>query len=260
MPDPVGPPANGADAGAALNKPADCPPPTAIMIAERVFYGSVVVIILGIVGYYTLQHERTLPAPIGSMNFTDLGTQVINNPYELAHRIFNDALWFHELWIRWLLTDWGLTFFAAGSAVTAAIKNAYSSKSGVQTNLSRMDLAVAILAVGAVLASTFEAKLHASELADRYRYGDLKLQDAKAQYLYDLSSGKSQTDATKSLYEAWKDAQKYLEGPFAKEKPNQDSSGNIANKSGEKGKNQNAQPASRSGKPVVNQQSTPPHK
>lgn len=145
--------------------------------------------------------------------------ETANNSKELVQRISDDWLWFHELWIRWLLTDWGLTFFAAGTVVTAAIKNAYSSKSGVQNNLSGMDLAVAVLAVGAVLASTFQAKLHASELADRYRYGDLKLQDGKAQYLYDLSSGKTPSEAAKSLFETWQDAQKYLEGPFATPKP-----------------------------------------
>jgi hypothetical protein len=181
MEDPVDAPANAADAGATLDKPADFPPAPAIMIAKRILYSPVVAIISGFVGYYALQLERTLSLPMGSINFTDLGAQVKNNPYELAHPIFIVALWFHELWTGWLLADWGLTFFAAGSAVTAVIKNAHSSRSGVQTNLPKMDRAMAILAIGAVLASTFEARLHASELGDLYRYRDLKLQDAKAQ-------------------------------------------------------------------------------
>jgi hypothetical protein len=31
--------------------------------------------------------------------------------------IFLDASWFHKLYIRWSLTDWSLTFLAAGTAV-----------------------------------------------------------------------------------------------------------------------------------------------
>jgi hypothetical protein len=187
-------------------------------LIKKILYGLALTAFLFVLGYPIYRHEQNLPSSIGSMDFSALSQEAKNNPAELAQRISNDAIWFHELWVRWLLTDWGLTFFAAGSAVTAAIKNAYSSKSAAQAAPSKMDLLVGFLAVGAVLASTFAAKLHASEFADLYRYGDLTLQDAKASYLYDLSSGQSQADATKALYVAWQDAQKHLEGPFAKNK------------------------------------------
>jgi hypothetical protein len=67
--------------------------------------------------------------------------------------IFLDASWFHKLYIRWSLTDWSLTFLAAGTAVSAAIKNTYSSKTDATTSLSWIDILLIVLAVMTVLAT-----------------------------------------------------------------------------------------------------------
>jgi hypothetical protein len=102
---------------------------------------------------------------------------------DLVKMIYYDASWFHKLYVRWTITDWSLTFLAAGTAVSAAIKNTYSSKKGIENSLSSIDIILIVLAVLTVLATTFDGKLHAAQLAEKYRWGDLHLQTAKFAYV-----------------------------------------------------------------------------
>lgn len=44
-----------------------------------------------------------------------------------AKSIVLDAEWYQVLWMRWTVTDWFFGLLAAGTAVTAAVKNAFSS-------------------------------------------------------------------------------------------------------------------------------------
>lgn len=125
--------------------------------------------------------------------------------------IFLDATWFHKLYIRWSIIDWSLTFLAAGTAVSAAIKNTYSSKTDATPSLSWLDILLIVLAVLTVLATTFDGKLHASQLAEKYRAGDLRLQEAKIDY---AASNKDQ-DAKNKLLAAWHEAQDILESSFS---------------------------------------------
>ena len=125
----------------------------------------------------------------------------------IVDMVYFDAGWFHKLYVRWTITDWSLTFLAAGTAVSAAIKNTYSSKTNAQTELSWIDILLIVLAVMTVLATTFDGKLHAAQLADKYRYGDLHLQTAK--FIYAASA--KDADAKARLLAAWREAQDYLE-------------------------------------------------
>lgn len=58
-----------------------------------------------------------------------------------------------------------------------------------------------------VLATTFDAKLHAGQLAEKYRAGDLHLQKAKIDY----AASKRDEAATEKLRLAWHEAQDILE-------------------------------------------------
>jgi hypothetical protein len=120
--------------------------------------------------------------------------------------IYTDAFWFHENYMRWSVVDWALTAFAAGTAVSAAIKNAYSVKQDKQ-DASKLDIALMILAVLAVLATTFDAKLHAGQLAEQYRKGDLILQDAKMRFEKHIDD----YDAQEKLLLEWQKAEDILE-------------------------------------------------
>ncbi len=125
---------------------------------------------------------------------------------DVVKLIYSDAYWFHELYIRWTGIDWALTFLATGTAVGAVIKNSYSAKSAA-TELSKLDQLLIVLAVFTVLATTFDGKLHAGQLAEKYRSGDLILQEAKIDY---AASGKSDADRNQ-LRKRWHDAQDILE-------------------------------------------------
>jgi hypothetical protein len=58
-----------------------------------------------------------------------------------------------------------------------------------------------------VLATTFDGKLHAAQLAEKYRAGDLHLQKAKIDY----AAGNKDADAKAKLLVAWHEAQDILE-------------------------------------------------
>lgn len=133
--------------------------------------------------------------------------------------IYTDAYWFHENYMRWSVVDWALTAFAAGTAVSAAIKNAYSVKQEKQDAPSKVDITLMILAVLAVLATTFDAKLHAGQLAEQYRKGDLILQDAKMRFEKHIND----PDAQEKLLAEWQRAEDILEsGSSAKKSNGQD--------------------------------------
>jgi hypothetical protein len=125
----------------------------------------------------------------------------------IVDMVYYDAVWFHKLYVRWTITDWSLTFLAAGTAVSAAIKNTYSSKTNAVTALSWIDLFLIVLAVMTVLATTFDGKLHAAQLAEKYRYGDLHLQTAK--FIYAASN--KDAEAKAKLLASWREAQDFLE-------------------------------------------------
>ena len=125
---------------------------------------------------------------------------------DVAQLIFIDAYWFHELYMRWTVVDWLLTFLATGTAISAVIRNSVSAKSGAATELSKWDILLIILALFAVLASAFDAKLHAGILAEKYRQGDLILQGAKIDY---SASDKGQV-AKDALRQKWHEAQNIL--------------------------------------------------
>ena len=124
---------------------------------------------------------------------------------------------YHWLYVRWTFTDWLLTFFAAGTAVSAAIKNAYSVKQDKQDTASWLDLTLMVLAVLSVLATTFDAKVHADQLADQYRAADLRLQDAEMQFIHSSKDGAAQ----ETLFKAWEDAHTILEQKYPQTRPPQ---------------------------------------
>jgi hypothetical protein len=126
---------------------------------------------------------------------------------DIVTLVYTDAYWFHELYMRWTVVDWFLTFLATGTALSAVLKNSVSVRSGAAADLSKWDLALIVLALCAVLGSTFDSKLHAGTLADRYRAGDLVLQEAQMDY---AGSAKGPTDK-EALRKRWHDAQSVLE-------------------------------------------------
>jgi hypothetical protein len=125
---------------------------------------------------------------------------------DVVKLIFTDAYWFHELYVRWTVVDWILTFLATGTALSAVIKNAYSVKTGA-ADLSRLDKLLIVLAVLTVLATTFDGKLHAGQLAEKYRAGDLILQEAKIDY----AGSTKDAAAVTALKNKWHEAQNKLE-------------------------------------------------
>ena len=121
-------------------------------------------------------------------------------------------------WMNWLVTDWVLSLMAAGTAISAAIKNAFSSHNLAKAQIkaqedgttppvpksSGVDTAVMVLAALTVIATTLDAKMHATQQADRYRRSDLILQDAIGDY-------KNNADR-EALIKAWHQSQRVLEG------------------------------------------------
>lgn len=124
--------------------------------------------------------------------------------------IYTDAYWFHQLWMRWTGVDWVLTALATGTAISAVIKNAFSTKQAATAEPSFFDKVLVVLAVLTVLATTFDGKLHAGQLADKYRSGDIILQRAKIDY---SASKKTETDKAE-LLNKWHQAQDYLASPI----------------------------------------------
>lgn len=135
---------------------------------------------------------------------------------DVVKKIIDDAGLYHTLWTRWTLTDWVLTLLAAGTAISAAVKNAFSAHTQAQAeragevlkSSSRVDRWVMILAALTIIATTLDGKMHAAQQAERYRLGDLLLQDAIMDY-----RGSQQRDAdVQNLLERWHEAQSILEG------------------------------------------------
>jgi hypothetical protein len=120
--------------------------------------------------------------------------------------LFDDAAEFHRMYWGWTIVDWVLTFFAAGTAVAATMKNTYSVQQN-QSEPSWLDKTLMVLAILAVLASTFDAKLHASDLAVEYRLGDLAMQRAKM----DWANSAKDAAAKKAFLDQWKVAENYLQ-------------------------------------------------
>ncbi len=135
---------------------------------------------------------------------------------DVVKKIIDDAGWYHTLWTRWTLTDWVLTLLAAGTAISAAVKNAFSAHNQAQAERtgevskwsSRVDRWVMIFAALTIIATTLDGKMHAAQQAERYRLGDLLLQDAIMDY-----RGSSKRDAdVQNLLDRWHEAQSILEG------------------------------------------------
>lgn len=135
---------------------------------------------------------------------------------ELVKQIMNDAGWYQTLWMRWTVTDWVLTLLAAGTAITAAVKNAFSSHNQAVAQAtgrtaqssSKIDKWVMVFAALTIIATTLDAKMHAGQLAERYRMGDLLLQDA----IMDYRGSDRTPPAEQTLLTAWHQAQRILEG------------------------------------------------
>jgi hypothetical protein len=138
---------------------------------------------------------------------------ITENLSESARGIFYDAQWYQVLWMRWTVTDWIFGLLAAGTAVTAAVKNAFSShntQNGNQgTSVStQFDRTVMLFAALSVIATTLDAKMHPAQLAERYRQGDLMLQEATMDYRHSQRTPADEKD----LLVAWHQAQRILEG------------------------------------------------
>src|ERR1700691_3142675 len=51
---------------------------------------------------------------------------------DAAKSIFFDAKWYEGLWTRWTAVDWILSVLAAGTAIAAAVQNAFSNHAQAQ--------------------------------------------------------------------------------------------------------------------------------
>jgi hypothetical protein len=191
------------NAGTTINlpkrpNPADPPQPKKFPWPATVLFGALLLFLIGSILYLSRTPKIDFP-----------------NHDRFVVLIYTDAYWFHENYMRWSAVDWALTAFAAGTAVSAAIKNAYSVKQDKQ-DASNLDIALMILAVFAVLATTFDAKLHAGQLAEQYRKGDLILQDAKMRFEKHINDA----DAQEKLLLEWQRAENILESGTSTKKDN----------------------------------------
>jgi hypothetical protein len=163
-------------------------------------------------------------------------------PWDIA----NEQAQYAWLFTNWTATDWILTILAAGTAIGAAVKNAFSAHNQVQAQAVKVAAAADAVAKGepppaavqipvsngidkwimalaalTIIATTLDAKMHPGVQADRYRRGDLTLQEA----LLDYKVSKDQAP----LVASWHRAQRILEGLDAsaepKEKVDKDVSG-----------------------------------
>ncbi len=156
-------------------------------------------------------------------------------PYDIA----NEQLVYSWLWTNWTATDWVLTILAAGTAIGAAVKNAFSAHNQAQEQSAKfvaaadaaakgerpaatvvpppasngVDKWVMVLAALTIIATTLDAKMHPGVQADRYRRGDLILQEALMDYKVSKDEG--------PLVASWHKAQRVLEGldATAEQKP-----------------------------------------
>ena len=176
----------------------------------------VVLLVIAVIG---IIFWRAQPTPVTTDKAFTPGTI----PYDIA----NEQLQYAWLFINWTATDWVLTLLAAGTAIGAAVKNAFSAHNQAQANADAAKAAAAggdteggaklavpadngidkwvmVLAALTIIATTLESKMHPDVQADRYRRGDLKLQDA----LIDYKVTKDQVP----LVAEWHKAQRILEG------------------------------------------------
>ncbi len=135
---------------------------------------------------------------------------------DAAKNIFFDAKWYEVLWMRWTAVDWILSLLAAGTAIAAAVQNAFSNHAQAQAlaggqaapATARVDRLVMWFAALTIVATTLDAKIHPAQLAERYRQGDLLLQDGIMDYRH---SPKKAADE-QALLDVWHQAQRILEG------------------------------------------------
>jgi hypothetical protein len=92
-----------------------------------------------------------------------------------------DSKKYEILWMRWTVVDWVLGLLAAGTAITAAMKNAFTTHSQAAAVAAaaaanppssvslKVDMVVMIFAVLTIVATTLDAKMHAAQSAERYR-------------------------------------------------------------------------------------------
>ena len=172
---------------------------------------------------------RAMPPPLTK----DAAFTVNTVPWDIA----NEQIQYAWLFTNWTATDWILTILAAGTAIGAAVKNAFSAHNQVQAQAVRVAAAadaiskgeqplstaiqplpsngidkwIMALAALTIIATTLNAKMHAGVQADRYRRGDLILQEA----LMDYKVSKDQA----ALVASWHKAQRILEGLDASAEP-----------------------------------------
>jgi hypothetical protein len=116
----------------------------------------------------------------------------------LAKDIIDDSKWWTRLYMRWTVVYWMMTIFAAGTAVTAAIKNVLPSHSSAG-GISKTDITILALALLSTISTAMQAVMKPALMADAYRDGDLIMQGARFDY---LASEKTQSDLDK-LLAAW---------------------------------------------------------
>lgn len=175
------------------------PPSTAKQLFSKYGWWGIALII-ALVIFFVGRHFLSVSTP-PPVHITDMANA------DVAQLISDDAEAFHRMYKWWTGIDWALTFFAAGTAVAATMKNTYAVKQDKQDSPSWLDVTLMVLAILAVLASTFDAKLHASQLATAYRRGDIVLQKAKMAW----ADSKKDDAAKKDLLDQWNVAESYLE-------------------------------------------------
>jgi hypothetical protein len=143
-------------------------------------------------------------------------TPVTESVSDAAKNIFFDAKWYEVLWMRWTAVDWVLSLLAAGTAIAAAVQNAFSNHAQARAQATAqtapatagVDHLVMWFAALTIVATTLDAKIHPAQLAERYRQGDLLLQDGIMDYRH---SQKTAADE-QALLDVWHQAQRILEG------------------------------------------------
>ncbi len=196
---------------------------------KTVRYWNIVLVIFLIIVALVLITWRAIPPPPTK----DAAFTANTVPWDIA----NEQAQYAWLFTNWTATDWILTILAAGTAIGAAVKNAFSAHNQVQAQFVNVAAAADAVAKGepppaavqmpvsngidkwimalaalTIIATTLDAKMHAGVQADRYRRGDLILQEA----LLDYKVSKDQAP----LVAAWHRAQRILEGLDASALPN----------------------------------------
>jgi hypothetical protein len=146
-------------------------------------------------------------------------------PLGVVRDIANDQLEDSWLFMNWTVANWFLTLLAAGTAIGAAIKNAFSARNQANAQAvatiqatkdnkpvppasiqpsGYIDGWVMTLAALTVVATTLSSTIHAGVEADHYRQADLKLQDALLDWKYNQK--------TDQLVATWHEAQRIIAG------------------------------------------------